>query len=44
MLLVTMAGRFGMSWVPLKKLARYSHALAGMAILACGTAVLVLDL
>ncbi len=44
MLSVTMAGRLGMSWVPLKSLARYSHALAGMAILSCGAAVLVLDL
>ncbi|MHC4504328.1 MAG: sulfite exporter TauE/SafE family protein [Planctomycetota bacterium] len=44
MLCVAMAGRVGMSWVPLKKLARYSHALAGAAILACGAAVLVLDL
>jgi len=44
MLSVTMVARLGISWVPLKKLARYSHALAGAAILGCGASILFLGL
>lgn len=44
MLGVVLVGTFGMSFAPLKRAARYSHAIAGCVILACGLAVQFLGL
>lgn len=41
MLVVVMALRHGLSWVHLPGLGRFSHALAGLAILMCGVLVKV---
>jgi hypothetical protein len=39
-MLVTVAlGHLGLSRLPLGRLERYSHALAGMALMACGLAI-----
>jgi hypothetical protein len=35
---------YGLSKLPLQKLERYSHALAGLAILLCGAAIKFLGL
>ena len=39
MLSIVLMLTFGINLIPLKKLERYSHALAGFAILACGVAI-----
>ena len=39
MLSIVLAGSFGLSFLPMGKLERYSHALAGGAILMCGIAI-----
>jgi len=44
MLGVVLIGTFGLSYSPLKRAERYSHAIAGCAILACGLAVQFLGL
>lgn len=44
MLLVVMASFFGLASLPLGRLERYTHALAGAAILVCGFAILFLGL
>ena len=44
MLLLTFAGLKGMRMLKTEKLERYSHALAGAAILSCGLAVLLLPI
>ncbi|MEJ2123168.1 MAG: sulfite exporter TauE/SafE family protein, partial [Alphaproteobacteria bacterium] len=44
MLGMVLVGTFGMSHSPLKRAERYSHAIAGCAILACGLAVQFLGL
>jgi nickel/cobalt exporter len=41
MALAVMAMRYGLSCVPLPSLGRFSHALAGLAILVCGVLVKV---
>ena len=44
MLSIVLASSFGLSLLPMGKLERYSHALAGFTILACGVAVQFLGL
>ncbi len=44
MLGVVLAGIYGLSFAPLQRVERYSHAIAGLAILACGSAVQFLGL
>jgi len=44
MLVVVMLGAFGVSFLPLGKLERYSHALAGFIIFASGAAIKFLGL
>lgn len=44
MLAVVSLGRAGVDFLPLKKVQRYSHALAGGSILLCGLAILFLGL
>lgn len=44
MLGVVLIGTFGLSYSPLKRAERYSHAVAGCTILACGLAVQFLGL
>lgn len=44
MLGVVLAGIYGLSFAPLTRMERYSHAIAGLAILACGSAVQFLGL
>ena len=44
MLGIVLAGTFGISFLPLKRLERYSHALAGATIFLCGTAIRFLGL
>ncbi len=44
MLGVVLAGIYGLSFAPLERVERYSHAIAGLAILACGSAVQFLGL
>jgi hypothetical protein len=44
MLAVVMASSFGLSLLPMGKLERYSHALAGLTIALCGGAIQFLGL
>jgi nickel/cobalt exporter len=44
MLAAVFLGRAGVSFLPLKKIQRYSHALAGATILLCGLAIRFLGL
>ncbi len=44
MLAAVFLGRAGVSFLPLKKIQRYSHALAGATILLCGLAIRFLEL
>jgi sulfite exporter TauE/SafE len=44
MLAAVLLGRAGVDFLPLKKVQRYSHALAGASILLCGLAILFLGL
>ena len=44
MLAAVLLGRAGVDFLPLKKVQRYSHALAGGSILLCGLAILFLGL
>jgi len=44
MLGAVFGGRAGVNFLPLKKIQRYSHALAGASILLCGLAILFLGL
>jgi hypothetical protein len=44
MLAIVLAAYHGLSKISIPKLERYSHALAGMAILICGLAVKFLGL
>ena len=44
MLILVMVGYYGVSFIPLKKLERYTHALAGATILLCGLAIQFLGL
>ncbi len=44
MLSIVLASYYGLSKLPLRKLERYSHALAGLAILLSGTAIKFLGL
>jgi threonine/homoserine/homoserine lactone efflux protein len=44
MLTVVLLGRAGLDFLPLTKVQRYSHALAGGSILLCGLAILFLGL
>jgi nickel/cobalt transporter (NicO) family protein len=44
MLTAVTLGRAGVSFLPVKKVERYSHALAGASILLCGLAMLFLGL
>ncbi len=44
MLGAVLLGRAGVNFLPLKKIQRYSHALAGASILLCGLAILFLEL
>jgi sulfite exporter TauE/SafE len=44
MLTIVLASTFGLKLLPTKKLERYSHALAGAAILLCGMAIQFLHL
>jgi nickel/cobalt transporter (NicO) family protein len=44
MLAAVLLGRSGVDFLPLKKVQRYSHALAGASILLCGLAILFLGL
>ena len=39
MLIVVASATYGLSFMPMRSMARYSHALAGLAILACGGAI-----
>jgi hypothetical protein len=39
MMTIVAVGYFGLSRLPFGKLERYSHALAGMALVACGLAI-----
>jgi nickel/cobalt exporter len=39
MLVTVVAGSYGLSWVSLGRFERYSHALAGFALFACGVAI-----
>jgi sulfite exporter TauE/SafE len=36
MLVLVLAGRFGLDWIPMRKLVRYNHALAGATIALTG--------
>jgi hypothetical protein len=44
MLAVVLASSFGLSLLPTGKLERYSHALAGLTIALCGSAIQFLGL
>lgn len=44
MLAITLAAYFGLSKLSMPRLARYSHALAGVSILVCGAAVKLLGI
>jgi len=44
MLCIVLASFYGLSKLPLRKLEKYSHALAGLAILLCGGAIKFLGL
>jgi len=44
MLVIVLAGHFGLSKISVPRLERYSHALAGMSIFVCGAAVKFLGL
>lgn len=44
MLAIVLASSYGLSRLPLQKLERYSHALAGLAIFLCGGAIKFLGL
>jgi len=44
MLSIVLVSAYGMSFVPISKLERYSHALAGAAIFLCGISIQLLDL
>jgi nickel/cobalt exporter len=44
MLVMVMVGYYGVSFIPLKKVERYTHALAGATILLCGLAIQFLGL
>ena len=44
MITIVLAAVFGLSKLPVQKLERYSHALAGLAILLCGGAIKFLGL
>ena len=44
MLAIVLTSSFGLSLLPMGKLERYSHALAGFTILACGVAIQFLGL
>jgi ABC-type nickel/cobalt efflux system permease component RcnA len=44
MMIMTFVALKGLSLFPLKRLDRYSHALAGLAIMLCGLAILVFEI
>ncbi len=44
MLGIVLLGVFGLSFVPMRRVARFSHAAAGLAILMCGCAIQFLGL
>ncbi len=44
MLIVVFSALYGLSFVPMKKMEQYSHALGGFAILTCGIAIQFLGL
>ena len=44
MMVLVLLGCSGLSFLPMKKMERYAHALAGLAILLCGSAILFLGL
>jgi sulfite exporter TauE/SafE len=44
MLAVVLVSFYGLSKFPVRRLERYSHALAGLAILFCGSAIKFLGL
>lgn len=44
MLVIVLGGYYGLSKLPMRQLEKYSHALAGLAILLCGVAVKFLGL
>ncbi len=44
MMTIVLVSSYGISFLPLRKIERYSHALAGFAILACGLAIQFLGL
>ncbi|MCP4179363.1 MAG: hypothetical protein GY756_16515 [bacterium] len=44
MLLVVLAGTYGIKTLPLKKLEKYTHAIAGFTIFLCGAAIQFLGL
>jgi sulfite exporter TauE/SafE len=44
MLTLVLIGSYGISFIPLKKIERYTHALAGATILLCGLAIQFLGL
>ena len=44
MMCVVMISTFGISFVPLSKMERYTHALAGATILLCGISIQFLGL
>ena len=44
MMVIVLGASLGMSFVPMKKIERWNHALAGLAIVACGVAIQFLGL
>jgi ABC-type nickel/cobalt efflux system permease component RcnA len=44
MMSIVLIASFGINFLPLQKIERYSHALAGFAVLACGLAIQFLGL
>jgi len=44
MLGIVLLGVYGLSFVPMRRMARFSHAMAGLAILLCGCAIQFLGL
>jgi hypothetical protein len=44
MMIIVMTSSYGLAKLPLGKMERYSHALAGLAILLCGVAIKFLGL
>lgn len=44
MLAMVLLGVYGLTFLPMNKMERYSHALAGFAILLCGLSIVFLGL